>query len=182
MPLRADAHIHLFESGYGHSFAARPGVVINEPTCYESLRREHGIEQALVVGYEMDNHTLLSNDGLLWSYMQEQLTGYRQPANRYLSSYPGIMYELFGVKSKYIESVNFDMLPDGNCALVCSVKLSMYGATHFVCVTRIEGDDVSFFDSWDTNQQWGKNADKLVTMSQDEFNDIFNGYCLLVYR
>ena len=54
MPLRADAHIHLFESGYGHSFAARPGVAINEPTCYDSLRREHGIEQALVVGYEMD--------------------------------------------------------------------------------------------------------------------------------
>lgn len=49
---RADAHIHLFEGGYqGGSFAARPGVLIDEAACYESLAKEHDVEAALVVGF-----------------------------------------------------------------------------------------------------------------------------------
>lgn len=49
---RADAHIHLFEGGFqGGSFTARPGVAIDETTCYQALAKDHNIEAALVVGY-----------------------------------------------------------------------------------------------------------------------------------
>ncbi len=51
MPDRADAHIHLFEGGYGGSFAARPGVRIDEAACYASLAADHGVTAALIVGY-----------------------------------------------------------------------------------------------------------------------------------
>jgi predicted TIM-barrel fold metal-dependent hydrolase len=52
MPMRADAHIHLFAGGYrGGSFASRPGVSIDESVCYDSLAREHDVAAALVVGY-----------------------------------------------------------------------------------------------------------------------------------
>ena len=50
----ADAHVHLFAGGYGgaRAMARRPGVHIDETKLYASLAAEHGIEQALVVGYE----------------------------------------------------------------------------------------------------------------------------------
>jgi L-fuconolactonase len=48
---RADAHIHLFEGGYRGSWTGRPGVDLDEASCYESLASEHGIRAALIVGY-----------------------------------------------------------------------------------------------------------------------------------
>lgn len=47
----ADAHIHLFRSGY-HGRYHRSPAGGDEVTIYESLRTEHGIVAALVVGYE----------------------------------------------------------------------------------------------------------------------------------
>ncbi|MEV4466166.1 amidohydrolase family protein [Micromonospora echinofusca] len=48
---RADAHLHLFAAGYpgryGHSPAGGDELAV-----YQALRREHGVERALVVGYE----------------------------------------------------------------------------------------------------------------------------------
>jgi predicted TIM-barrel fold metal-dependent hydrolase len=52
MPDRADAHIHLFEKGYRGSFTGRDGVRIDETALYASLARDHGVKQALIVGYE----------------------------------------------------------------------------------------------------------------------------------
>lgn len=49
---RADAHIHLFEGGYRESFTGRPGVKVDERALYASLAKEHGVQAALVVGYE----------------------------------------------------------------------------------------------------------------------------------
>ncbi len=47
-----DAHIHLFEAGFqGRSLAERTGVEKTEVEHYGQLRREHGVGQALVVGY-----------------------------------------------------------------------------------------------------------------------------------
>ncbi len=54
MPERADAHIHLFEGGYRHSLAGRPGVQLDEPALYDSLAGEHGVRCALIVGYAGD--------------------------------------------------------------------------------------------------------------------------------
>lgn len=49
---RADAHIHLFETGFrGGSFTARPGVTIDEVACYQSLAKSNGVKAALVVGW-----------------------------------------------------------------------------------------------------------------------------------
>jgi len=49
---RADAHIHLFETGFrGGSFTARPGVTIDEVACYQSLAKSYGVKAALVVGW-----------------------------------------------------------------------------------------------------------------------------------
>ena len=52
MKPRADAHIHLFDGGYHTSFAGRPGVEIDEAALYCSFAEEHGIEKALIVGFE----------------------------------------------------------------------------------------------------------------------------------
>ncbi len=51
---RTDAHIHLFAGGYGGegAQARRPGVRIDEAALYASLAAEHGIAEALVIGYE----------------------------------------------------------------------------------------------------------------------------------
>ena len=49
---RADAHVHLFEGSYqGNSFTRRPGVLIDEVLCYQSLMQEHQIQAALVIGF-----------------------------------------------------------------------------------------------------------------------------------
>jgi predicted TIM-barrel fold metal-dependent hydrolase len=48
---RADAHIHVFEGGYRDCFTARPGVSIDEAALFTSLAADHGVAQALVVGY-----------------------------------------------------------------------------------------------------------------------------------
>jgi L-fuconolactonase len=51
-PVRADAHIHLFEGGFkAGSFTKRPGVTIDEVACYKSLADSYGVAAALVVGY-----------------------------------------------------------------------------------------------------------------------------------
>lgn len=47
----ADAHIHLFRAGY-HGRYGRSPAGGDELTTYESLRAEHGITHALVVGFE----------------------------------------------------------------------------------------------------------------------------------
>ena len=62
---RADAHIHLFEGGYqGGSLTSRPGVLVDEILCYQSLMKDHQIESALVVGFEGEEWCLLNNDFL----------------------------------------------------------------------------------------------------------------------
>ena len=43
--------IHLFEHGYGASFAGRPGVELDEVSCFQSLMADHSVTAALVVGY-----------------------------------------------------------------------------------------------------------------------------------
>lgn len=50
MPL-ADAHIHLFASGF-QGRHGRPSSGGNDLAVYEGLRHKHGITRALVVGYE----------------------------------------------------------------------------------------------------------------------------------
>lgn len=47
----ADAHIHLFSRGFDGRYG-RPSSGGDDVAVYESLRDEHGIERALVVGYE----------------------------------------------------------------------------------------------------------------------------------
>lgn len=59
----ADAHIHLFRNGYASRYGrgwARP----DELATYEALRSEHGIECALVVGYEGEPLYRHNNDDL----------------------------------------------------------------------------------------------------------------------
>ena len=64
MPERADAHIHLFEGGFGGSFAGRPGVRLDEPACYASLAGDYGVSRALVIGYEGEPWSAGNNDWL----------------------------------------------------------------------------------------------------------------------
>ncbi|MCX4471888.1 Amidohydrolase [Micromonospora sp. MW-13] len=48
---RADAHLHLFADGYPGRYGRSPAGG-DEFAVYQTLRREHGIDRALVVGYE----------------------------------------------------------------------------------------------------------------------------------
>ncbi|MFI9639202.1 amidohydrolase family protein [Micromonospora sp. NPDC051925] len=48
---RVDAHLHLFADGYPGRYGRSPAGG-DELAVYRTLRREHGITQALVVGYE----------------------------------------------------------------------------------------------------------------------------------
>ncbi|MEV4844711.1 amidohydrolase family protein [Micromonospora matsumotoense] len=48
---RADAHLHLFADGYPGRYGRSPAGG-DELAVYRTLRREHGIARALVVGYE----------------------------------------------------------------------------------------------------------------------------------
>lgn len=65
MTRRADAHIHLFARGYqDKSFASRPGVSIDEVSCYDSLTREHDVAAALVVGYGGEDWCVENNEYL----------------------------------------------------------------------------------------------------------------------
>jgi hypothetical protein len=59
-----DAHIHLFENGYGGSFTNRPGVAIQEAECFESLMADYGVSGALVVGYAAQPWCATNNDYL----------------------------------------------------------------------------------------------------------------------
>ena len=47
----ADAHLHLFADGYSGVSGASPAGG-DETAVYERLRRYHGIEHSLVLGYE----------------------------------------------------------------------------------------------------------------------------------
>lgn len=60
MSARFDSHIHLFETGY--SGEREPGA---ELAHYETLRAEHGIDDALVVAYEGDQRFHGNNDYVL---------------------------------------------------------------------------------------------------------------------
>jgi predicted TIM-barrel fold metal-dependent hydrolase len=51
MARHADAHIHLFEHSLEGSFAARPGVQMDEAACYDSLAAENDVVAALIVCY-----------------------------------------------------------------------------------------------------------------------------------
>ena len=52
MTQRADAHIHLFQTPLGSSFAARPGVEIDEAACFDSLARENDVAAALIICHQ----------------------------------------------------------------------------------------------------------------------------------
>ena len=52
MARRADAHVHLFAGGYRGSFVGRPGVVVDEASCYASVMADHDLDAALIIGYQ----------------------------------------------------------------------------------------------------------------------------------
>ncbi|MEU4567542.1 amidohydrolase family protein [Micromonospora sp. NPDC023956] len=60
---RADAHLHLFAAGYPGRYGRSPAGG-DELVVYESLRRAHGIDRALVVGYEGAPEFAGNNDHL----------------------------------------------------------------------------------------------------------------------
>lgn len=60
---RADAHIHLFAGGYPGRYGRSPAGT-DELAAYEDIRRVHGIDQALVIGYEGGAEFVGNNDHL----------------------------------------------------------------------------------------------------------------------
>jgi L-fuconolactonase len=60
---RADAHLHLFADGYPGHYGRSPAGG-DELAVYESLRRAHRIDRALVVGYEGSPEFAGNNDHL----------------------------------------------------------------------------------------------------------------------
>jgi L-fuconolactonase len=76
MARSADAHAHLFEGGYRGSFVGRPGVVVDEASCYASLLADHDLEAALIVGYQGHDWCAENN-----SYLADILpvTGWMRP-------------------------------------------------------------------------------------------------------
>jgi L-fuconolactonase len=60
----ADAHLHLFARGWAGVRGAPPAGE-DEPAAYERLRRAHGIERGLVVGYEGEPRYAGNSDELL---------------------------------------------------------------------------------------------------------------------
>ena len=60
----ADAHIHLFETGFGAGFTQRNGVSIDEAACYADLAADYRITTALVVGAEVAPWAAGNNDYL----------------------------------------------------------------------------------------------------------------------
>jgi L-fuconolactonase len=63
---RIDSHIHLFENGYGGD---RPAGA--ELAGYQLLRRRHGIDKALVVGFEGDAR-FAGNNGYVLNLAKDQ--------------------------------------------------------------------------------------------------------------
>ncbi len=59
----ADAHLHLFRNGYA-GLAGPKGVHRDELGLYEALRKRHGIDAGLVVGYEGHSRYRGNNDDL----------------------------------------------------------------------------------------------------------------------
>lgn len=60
---RADAHLHLFADGYPGRYGRSPAGG-DELAVYQGIRHEHGIERALVVGYEGEPRFAGNNDHL----------------------------------------------------------------------------------------------------------------------
>ena len=60
----ADAHLHLFADGYGGVSGSSPAGG-EETAVYERLRRYHGIERSLVLGYEGEPGYLGNSDYVL---------------------------------------------------------------------------------------------------------------------
>ncbi|PMR61773.1 hypothetical protein C1A38_07635 [Verrucosispora sp. ts21] len=59
----ADAHLHLFANGYPGRYGRSPAGA-EELAAYQDIRRVHGIDRALVVGYEGEAHFAGNNDYL----------------------------------------------------------------------------------------------------------------------
>lgn len=65
MTTRADAHLHLFKPGYAAEFPANcRRVEPDEVTLYAALAEQHGVEYALIVGYEGETWAAGNNDYL----------------------------------------------------------------------------------------------------------------------
>jgi predicted TIM-barrel fold metal-dependent hydrolase len=60
---RADAHLHLFADGYPGRYGRSPAGG-DELAVYQGLRREHGIDRALVIGYEGEPRFAGNNEHL----------------------------------------------------------------------------------------------------------------------
>ncbi|MEV6695517.1 amidohydrolase family protein [Micromonospora sp. NPDC051196] len=60
---RADAHLHLFANGYPGRYGRSPAGT-EELAAYQDIRHVHGIDRALVVGYEGEEHFAGNNDYL----------------------------------------------------------------------------------------------------------------------
>ena len=60
----ADAHMHLFAEGFGGVSGASPAGG-DETVVYERLRRYHGIERSLVLGYEGESRYAGNSDFVL---------------------------------------------------------------------------------------------------------------------
>ncbi|QKW13854.1 MULTISPECIES: amidohydrolase [unclassified Micromonospora] len=60
---RADAHLHLFADGYPGRYGRSPAGG-QEIAAYQDIRRVHGIDRALVVGYEGESRFAGNNDYL----------------------------------------------------------------------------------------------------------------------
>ena len=60
----ADAHMHLFAEGFGGVSGASPAGG-DETVVYEQLRRYHGIERSLVLGYEGESRYAGNSDFVL---------------------------------------------------------------------------------------------------------------------
>ncbi|QOC92097.1 amidohydrolase family protein [Micromonospora craniellae] len=60
---RADAHLHLFADGYPGRYGRSPAGG-QEIAAYQDIRRAHGIDRALVVGYEGEPRFAGNNDYL----------------------------------------------------------------------------------------------------------------------
>ena len=60
----ADAHLHLFAEGFGGVTGSSPAGG-DETAVYEQLRRHHGIERSLVLGYEGEPRYVGNSDFVL---------------------------------------------------------------------------------------------------------------------
>lgn len=71
----ADAHLHLFRDGHHARYGRGWAEGVDDLARYEALRREHGIDLGLVVGYEGSAEFAGNNDHLAeWTRSHEWMT------------------------------------------------------------------------------------------------------------